>query len=536
QEASARGTHCPKADSVGFEDDRDQTAQGIPMNEVPENAGLAPTRITDEIFFIDLTNKQLPTISPGILSLEYLEELHMENNLIVSIPRDINCLRHMKGLYLDQNHIRDISKEQGERKRLPSLDLSNNPLFCSSLPDTSKLQWLRQSRFNKTNLREIPEQICEYLHHVELLGLSDNDLKCLPKEIVYLTKLKEIYLQKNRFKSFLKDLCHIADLEIDLEQNLTSLIPEEVGFLTNLVKLLLAFNNLSSIPLTPQHCQKLAVLDLSHNLLHKLPPGLKNLTEMRVLKLSANSLEKFPHQICWLPLSCVYLRNTRLHEVPGSFSRLTSVRILELSENCFYEIPKGICTMKNLEVLALDGNQIQEAFIPAEVRELTSLKCLSLSENQLSSFPREIFLLESLERLYLGQDKGIKFRSLPEDISKLKNLKELHMENNCLEYLPAAIGLLTHLKIPDCCSHLLKQLPDSLCHVQGKNSLQKLLLQNHQLSQLPEDLDSLQQLELVLVDGNPMADPQTGVCCQGTSAIWEYLGEKRCKRAMNLKI
>ncbi|KAM9279224.1 LOW QUALITY PROTEIN: leucine-rich repeat and IQ domain-containing protein 4 [Morus bassanus] len=452
---------------------------------------------------------------------EYLEELHMEKNLIVSIPRAINCLRHLKVLYLGQNHIQAIC-EAGELKCLLSLDLSNNPLSCSSLPVISKLPSLCQLRLCKTNLHKIPVQICEYLHHVELLGLSDTNLKCLPKETVNLTKFKEIYLQKNRF-SLPKELCRIANLEIiDLEQNLISLIPEEAGFLTNLVKLFLASNSLPSIPPTLQHCQKLPVLVLSHNLLHKLPPGLKNLTEMRVLRLSGNSLKKFPCQTCcWPSPSCVSLRNTGLCTVPGSFTRLISVRILDLSENCFDEIPKGICTMKNLEVLALDGNQIQE--IPAEVKELSNLKCLSLSENQFSIFPKEIFLLELLVRLYLGQEKGIKFTSLPEDISKLQNLKELHMENNCLKYLPAAIPLLTHLKILDCRNNLLKQLPDPICQIQG---LQKLLVPKNHLSQLPEDLDNLQQLELVLVDGNPMTDPPTEVCCQGTSAIWEYLREK----------
>lgn len=101
QEASARGTHCSKADSIGFEDDHDQTAQEIPVNEVPENEALSPTCVTDRIFFIDLANKQLRTISTGVLSLEYLEEPYMEKKLIVSISRDINRLRHMKVLYLE---------------------------------------------------------------------------------------------------------------------------------------------------------------------------------------------------------------------------------------------------------------------------------------------------------------------------------------------------------------------------------------------------------------------------------------------------
>ncbi|KAK4819306.1 LOW QUALITY PROTEIN: hypothetical protein QYF61_000646 [Mycteria americana] len=407
QEASAGGTHCPKADSVGFEDDHDQTAQEIPVNEVPENEALSLTRITGRIFFTDLANKQLRTISPEVLSLDWT----IWKSCTHQPPEAHKAL-------LDQNHVQDICEEPGELKCLLSLDLSNNPFSCSLLPVISKLQSLCQLRLYK---KTCTKSQCRSVNASIMLN-------CL----AFLTMS-----QKNRFENFPKELCHIANLEIiDLEQNLFSLIPEEVGFLTNLVKLFLAFNNLSSIPPTLQRCQKLAVQDLSHNLLHKLPPALKNLTEMRT---AANSLEKFPHQICcWLSLSRVYLRNTGLRTVPRSFTRLTSVRILDLSENCFDEIPKGIGTMKYLEVLALDGNQIQE--IPAEVKELTNLKRLSLSENQFSIFPKEIFLLESLERLYLGQDTGIKSTSLPEDISKLQNLKELHMENNCLECLPTAIG------------------------------------------------------------------------------------------------
>jgi len=75
------------------------------------------------------------------------------------------------------------------------------------------------------------------------------------------------------------------------------------------------------------------------------------------------------------------------------------------------------------------------------------------------------------------------------------------------------------------------QLFASVC-----SGLQKLFIQNTDLSQMPKDLDSLQQMELVLVDGNPMTDPLTEVCCQGTSAIWEHLQEKGHKKAMNLKV
>lgn len=49
-----------------------------------------------------------------------------------------------------------------------------------------------------------------------------------------------------------------------------------------------------------------------------------------------------------------------------------------------------------------------------------------------------------------------------------QNLKELYMENNCLEYLPPEVGSLTHLKILDCHNNLLKELPESVCQIQGE--------------------------------------------------------------------
>lgn len=42
------------------------------------------------------------------------------------------------------------------------------------------------------------------------------------------------------------------------------------------------------------------------------------------------------------------------------------------------------------------------------------------------------------------------------------------MENNYLEYLPPEVGSLTHLKILDCHNNLLKELPESVCQLQGE--------------------------------------------------------------------
>lgn len=49
-------------------------------------------------------------------------------------------------------------------------------------------------------------------------------------------------------------------------------------------------------------------------------------------------------------------------------------------------------------------------------------------------------------------------------------LKELHIENNHLEYLPVTLGSMPNLEILDCRHNLLKQLPDAICQAQGGDS------------------------------------------------------------------
>lgn len=61
-------------------------------------------------------------------------------------------------------------------------------------------------------------------------------------------------------------------------------------------------------------------------------------------------------------------------------------------------------------------------------------------------------------------------------------------------------------------------------------------LQNNQLTCLPDNLDMLHKLDLLLLDGNPMIDPPVEVCSLGKSAVWAYLQEKRRKHVLATKV
>ncbi|MDO9055849.1 MAG: protein kinase [Sulfuricurvum sp.] len=149
--------------------------------------------------------------------------------------------------------------------------------------------------------------------------------------------------------------------------------------------------------------------------------------------------------------------------------------------------------------------------------KLKGIKRLNLSEN-LSVFPEEIFdLADTLEILDLSNNL---LSSLPEDISKLTNLKIAFFSNNRFSAVPSFKGC-EHLYmvgfksnqietfeeevLPDTISWLiltdnrLKSLPSSI----GKlHKLQKCALAGNRLETLPDEMAECRNLELLRLSAN----------------------------------
>ncbi|MDD5160706.1 MAG: protein kinase [Sulfuricurvum sp.] len=148
---------------------------------------------------------------------------------------------------------------------------------------------------------------------------------------------------------------------------------------------------------------------------------------------------------------------------------------------------------------------------------LKGIKRLTLCEN-LSVFPEEIFdLADSLEILDLSNNL---LSSLPEDISRLTNLKIAFFSNNRFTYVPSFKGC-EHLYmvgfksnqietfdeevLPETISWLiltdnrLKSLPRSI----GKlHKLQKCALAGNRLETLPDEMAACRNLELLRLSAN----------------------------------
>ena len=88
---------------------------------------------------------------------------------------------------------------------------------------------------------------------------------------------------------------------------------------------------------------------------------------------------------------------------------------------------------KNLEFLSLENEHLKE--LPKGLSSLKKLKTLNLSGNDFKNLPSDFEELTSFEELFLNNETNFKFNDNIKTLSKLPNLKTLHLENDNLKKL-----------------------------------------------------------------------------------------------------
>jgi len=108
---------------------------------------------------------------------------------------------------------------------------------------------------------------------------------------------------------------------------------------------------------------------------------------------------------------------------------------LNLSNQNF-KMPSDSIWMKfiNLEYLSLKNDHLK--VIPLGLGNLKKLSVLDLSGNDFQVLPPSFSNLENLTELFLNDEKKIDFNTSLMIISKLPNLRILHLENDNLKSMP----------------------------------------------------------------------------------------------------
>ncbi|KAJ7259191.1 hypothetical protein O6H91_16G090100 [Diphasiastrum complanatum] len=165
---------------------------------------------------------------------------------------------------------------------------------------------------------------------------------------------------------------------------------------------------------------------------------------------------------------------------------VSSLQLLDISNNAFYgSIPDSISRLVLLSQLDLSRNSFTGS-IPTSIGQLSSLQLLSVSNNLLEgAIPASINSLVSLERLYVFNNRLS--GNIPA-MDKLDQLRFFDASNNLLSGSVSA------------------SLPPSL--------MQLSLRGNRLQGSLPDDLISLQELEVMDLSSNSFCDAVYGALFQ----------------------
>lgn len=247
-------------------------------------------------------------------------------------------------------------------------------------------------------------------------------------------------------------------------------VPRDVP--SNTAGLYVFANGITTLePGTFASLQGLQLLDLSQNQITSLPSGVfRPLANLSNLDLTANRLREITNET-FRGLRCLerlYLGKNRIHHIqPGAFDaldrllelklqdnelralpplRLPSLLLLDLSHNSLLALEPGALDTANVEALRLAGlglRQLDEGLLG----RLRNLHDLDVSDNQLEFVPPAIRGLQGLTRLRLAGNTRIA-QLRPEDLAGLAALQELDLSNLSLQALPHELsGLFPRLRL-----------------------------------------------------------------------------------------
>lgn len=160
------------------------------------------------------------------------------------------------------------SEEETKKKKLRLLNMSNIPMYESSICDLSECEFhMKMVPSSENSLKPFMLHDLQYLRHLTSISLSDINLSG-ELSIRFPNNLKKLNISKNQ---------------------LTSITQATFASLSNLIVLSIRNNVIRSIANLTPYCPQLQQLDLSNNLFKSLQ-GIEHLHQLHVLDVSGNPI------------------------------------------------------------------------------------------------------------------------------------------------------------------------------------------------------------------------------------------------------
>lgn len=189
----------------------------------------------------------------------------------------------------------------------------------------------------------------------------------------------------------------LKDLQaLKLSGNEVNTFPPGFGDMYNLLYFASYNNEFTSFPADIKKLGNLNYLEFFGSKIDSIPADIAYLSKLKTLKFSSsNDTLKLPTTLKWLKnLKDVTIENCVLDSFPKELFKIPNINFLNITNANVFYITKHFERFTNLEVLVLDGNQLQT--LPFDIYKAKKLRFLSVKNNHLQKMPDTICQLESL--------------------------------------------------------------------------------------------------------------------------------------------
>ena len=261
----------------------------------------------------------------------------------------------------------------------------------------------REINLSTMKLKKIPEWIYESDEYNELkvLVLSGNNIKNIPNPPILNLSVK------------LQNL-----VALNLGYNLLSSLPYDICNLQKLENLIIANNNIISLPDCIGKLINLRLLDIQGNNIKKIPNSIGNLTLLQELYANYNKIVYLPKSLCLLSkLTYLNISYNRIKTFPQMIGNLKLLRNLDCNDNKIRTLPESFWDLVNLSTLQISNNRI--CILSPEIGKLGNLVNLYICDNRLSSLPPSITRLATNGRLWNIDISGNPIEFVPPQVRRI---------------------------------------------------------------------------------------------------------------------
>ncbi|KAL8577735.1 hypothetical protein ACOMHN_065552 [Nucella lapillus] len=343
---------------------------------------------------------------------------------------------------------------------------------------------------------------------LKVLDYSGQGMTVIPASLLSTKDVGVLILASNNLRSLPLEVRRMKSLiKLDISRNGIrcthpgdfSGLPQELDSLTDLEELKISECNLPYVPPTIWRMTQLKVLDLSRNKINILPPEVGQLVELRRLNLQQTNITSLPPEIAYCQdLEEILLWGNSIETLPDTLPEMPKLRVLALNYRSFCGVVDPY--MENL----LKKRQINSEHIPVVVFELPALEVLDLESTKLNNLP-DVYNI-SLREFYLCHNF---LHTIPSSIYTLRYLQVLDMSFNLLMTLPEDIGRLVSLRVLRLNNNSFERVPPTLGQLEN---LTELNMARNRIRRLPPEIRGLKELKTLIVEDNDLQSLPDELC------------------------